>query len=225
MRVDVWSDVICPWCYIGKRKFEAAVAAFDGDVEVVWHPYQLDPRAPAEPTSVLDAYARKFGGPAEAVRIVEHLTAQAAAAGLDFHLEEAKRANTFDAHRLLGLALTEGRQNALKERLLQAYFTEGRNVADHSELAALAADVGLDREKVERFLASDDGVEATRAEIQEAYANGISAVPTFVFEGLWTVPGAQEAETFVRVLETVRERLEPKPDAAAAVCDDGSCEV
>jgi predicted DsbA family dithiol-disulfide isomerase len=174
---------------------------------------------------VLDAYARKFGGPAEAIRIVEHLTAQAAAAGLEFHLDEAKRANTFDAHRLLGLALTEGCQNELKERLLRAYFMEGRNVADHAELAALAADVGLDREKVERFLASDEGVEATKAEIQEAYANGISAVPTFVFEGLWTVPGAQEADTFVRVLETVRERLQPKPDATAGTCDDDTCAV
>jgi len=141
MLVEIYSDVVCPWCYIGKRRFEAALERFEGrdDVTVVYKPYQLDPRAPTEPTPVVDAYARKFGGPEDAMRIIERVTDTAAPEGLEFHLEIAQRANTFDAHRLLAYAHERGLQAAMKERLLQAYFVEGKDVADHAQLAALAA--------------------------------------------------------------------------------------
>ena len=213
MQVEIYSDVVCPWCYIGKRRFEEALSRFEGrdDVTVVFKPFQLDPNAPNVPTPVLDAYARKFGGPEEAARIMERVTSAAAPEGLDFHLEIAQRANTFDAHRLIAFADRHGRQAAMKERLLQAYFIEGRHVGDHEQLAELAADVGLDQDDVAAFLASDDGVAELRADLLESLERGVSAVPTFVFEGRWAVPGAQDADTMLRVLETVAEKLSAAP--------------
>jgi len=209
MLVEIYSDVVCPWCYIGKRRFEAALERFKGrdDVTVVFKPFQLDPRAPKEPTPVLDAYARKFGGPEEAARIMERVTDAAASDGLDFRLDIAQRANTFDAHRLLAFAHQRGHQDAMKERLLQAYFLEGKDVADHDQLAALAAEVGLDRDEVAAFLASDAGADALRDELRESLERGITAVPTFVFAGLWSVPGAQDPDIMLRVLEIVTEKL------------------
>ena len=209
MLVEIYSDVVCPWCYIGKRRFEAALARYDkrDDVTIVWKPFQLDPRAPKEPTPVIDAYARKFGGPDEAMRIIDRVTSMAEPEGLDFHLDEAQRANTFDAHRVIGLAARHGRQGEVKERLLRAYFTEGRNVGDADELADLAAEAGLDRAEVAAFLASDEGVAELQAQLRDAYERGITAVPTFVFEGKWSVPGAQDPDTMLLVLKRVEEKL------------------
>jgi predicted DsbA family dithiol-disulfide isomerase len=209
MLVEIYSDVVCPWCYIGKRRFEAALERFEGrdDVSVVYKPFQLDPRAPKEPTPVADAYARKFGGPDEAMRIIDRVTDTAAADGLGFHLDVAQRANTFDAHRLLAYANERGVQAAMKERLLQAYFTEGKDVADHEQLADLATDVGLDKGAVAAFLASEEGVDALRAELRDSLERGITAVPTFVFDGLWSVPGAQDPDTMLLVLQRVAEKL------------------
>jgi predicted DsbA family dithiol-disulfide isomerase len=214
MLVEIYSDVVCPWCYIGKRRFEAALERFDGrdDVTVVYKPYQLDPRAPREPTPVVDAYARKFGGPEEAMRIIQRVTDTAAPEGLDFHLDIAQRANTFDAHRLLAYAHDRGQQEAMNERLLQAYFVEGKDVADHEQLADLAAEVGLDRAAVATFLASDEGVDDLRDELRDSVERGITAVPTFVFAGLWSVPGAQDPDTMLRVLEIVTEKLAAAAD-------------
>jgi predicted DsbA family dithiol-disulfide isomerase len=221
MLVEIYSDVVCPWCYIGKRRFEAALERFDGrdDVTVVFKPFQLDPRAPTVPTPVADAYARKFGGPEEAGRIIEHMTATAAAEGLDFHLDIAQRANTFEAHRLLAFAHERGRQEDMKERLLLAYFVEGKDVANHEQLADLAADAGLDRAEVVAFLASDEGVDALREELRDSVERGITAVPTFVFGGLWSVPGAQDPDTMLRVLEIVREKLAAAESASPSSAD------
>jgi predicted DsbA family dithiol-disulfide isomerase len=204
--VEIYSDVVCPWCFIGKRRFEEALAGHPAadDFEVVFRPFQLDPTAPSEPTPVLDAYARKFGGPAEAVRIVHHLTEVAAGSGLTFHLEEALRANTFDAHRLLEHALdTEGPavQRDVKERLLEAYFINGENIADHPTLVRLAGAAGLDEARVATLLAGDEGGDELRARLQQAYELGVTAVPTFVFDERWSVPGAQEVDVFRRVLD------------------------
>src|SRR4051794_18030031 len=130
MLVEIYSDVVCPWCYIGKRRFEEALARRPdtADITVVWRPFQLDPNAPTTPSPVVDAYARKFGGEERAIQIVEHLSGVARDAGLDFHLDVAQRSNTLDAHRLLWFALERGGpalQGAMKERLLQAYFVDG----------------------------------------------------------------------------------------------------
>ena len=225
--VEIYSDVVCPWCYIGKRRFEKALAEFEGrdDVEVVWKPYQLDPRAPAQAAPALDAYARKFGGPDEALRITDHLADMGRAEGLDLDFTIAQRANTLDAHRLLWLAEHEGDQDAVKERLLRAYFTEGRDVSDVDELVALAADAGMDADRVRTYLASDEGTAEVRAEIAEAVERGITAVPTFVFEGQWAVPGAQDPDTMLMVLRRVQDRIVAPVPAAAEGCADDACEV
>lgn len=210
MLVEVWSDVVCPWCYIGKRRFAAATdelaedPSFGEPIEVVYRAYQLDPTAPPGTTMpVADAYARKFGGPERAAEIMAQLTDTAAADGLEFHLDDAKRANTRDAHRLLWFASERGEpgtQASLKERLLAAYFTRGLNIGDPDVLVTEAAAVGLDADAVRHFLDSDDGRDAVEADIQFAAEAGISAVPTYVIDRRWTIPGAQDPAVFVQVL-------------------------
>jgi len=234
MRVEIWSDVVCPWCYIGKRKFETALAGFEGrdDVEVVWRPFQLDPTAPAGTTTpVSEAYARKFGGPEKAAEIIGRVTAVAADAGIEFHMDVAQRANTLDAHALLGLALRDHGapvQNALKEALLDAYFTAGRNIADRDTLVELAAGAGMDADDVRRYLDDGAGLAETRAEIAHANELDVHSVPTFVFDGRWVVPGAQDVDVFSRVLARVAE-LERSEIAEiaepAATCADDTCDV
>jgi predicted DsbA family dithiol-disulfide isomerase len=205
MLVEIWSDVVCPWCYIGKRRFEAALARFAGreDVMVVYRAFQLDPTAPpGVATSVREVYDRKFG-PDQAVRLIDRVTTMAAEVGLDFHLERAQRANTLLAHQVLWLAEQDGNQEAMAERLLRAYFTEGRNLGDPDVLAELAAEVGLDHDDVLGALGDGTGSAEVSAEIEQAYELGITAVPTYVFDRRWSVPGAQDPETFLRVLERV----------------------
>ena len=225
MLVEIYSDVVCPWCYIGKRRFEEAMAQYPrrDEVTVVWKPFQLDPTARSTATPVAEAYAKKFGGVEQAQRIIATVTDTAASVGLEFHMDRALRANTLDAHRLIAFAHEVGGstlQGAMKERLLLAYFTEGANVADHTELTALAAEVGMDRSRVMELLAGDEGLSEVRAEIAEAAERDITAVPTFVFDGKWSVPGAQEPDTFLRVLN----KLMPDIDESL-VCEDIVCEV
>ncbi len=206
--MEIYSDVVCPWCYIGKRRFEAALARFEGagEVEVVWRPFQLDPGAPVTPTPVREAYARKFGGPEAATAVIERVTTAAAGDGIELRLDIAQRANTFDAHRLLWWAEGHGHQDELEEALMRAYFTQGRDVGDRGELAAIAGEAGLDPAAAAAFLASDEGRADVRAQLDQAYEKGITAVPTFVFAGTWAVPGAQEPDTMLLVLERVAAR-------------------
>jgi predicted DsbA family dithiol-disulfide isomerase len=216
--VEVWSDVVCPWCYIGKRRFETAVArlaedpGFAHDLEVVYRPFQLDPNVPPGTTMpAIEAYARKFGGLERAAAIIAHVTGIAAAEGLEFHLERAQRANTRDAHRALWYALEtgpRGAQAALKERLLAAYFTDGSSVADAELLATEAAEAGLDRDDILRMLASDDGIAEVTASLAFAADAGITAVPTYVIDGRWSIPGAQDPDVFVQVLRRLADRVE-----------------
>jgi predicted DsbA family dithiol-disulfide isomerase len=204
--VEIWSDVVCPWCYIGKRRFEKAIAELDNEIEVsmVFRPFQLDPTAsPGKSGPVLDAYAKKFGGLERAHEIIDHVTTVAAESGLQFRMDRALRANTLLAHRMLWLAQATGQQIALKERLLQAYFIDGLDIGDPDTLATCAAEVGLDADRVRAFLDSDDGLVEVRNEMQSAAELEVTAVPTFVFDGKWMVPGAQEPDTFVQVLRRV----------------------
>jgi predicted DsbA family dithiol-disulfide isomerase len=206
--VEVWSDVVCPWCFIGKRRFERAVADVADEIEVRWtyRPYQLDPTAsPGKATPVIEGYAKKFGGPERAAQIIEQVTAVAAGEGLEFRMDRALRANTLLAHRLLWLTEATGHQHAMKERLLQAYFHDGLDIGDPGVLAGCAADIGLEREAVRAFLDSDDGVAEVQTMLQFAAEHEITAVPTFVIAGApggqsWMVPGAQDAEVFASVL-------------------------
>lgn len=207
--VEIWSDVVCPWCYIGKRRFETAVAELAGeiDVDIVFRPFQLDPTAsPGKSTPVIETYAKKFGGYERAHEIIDHVTQIAAESGLHFQMDRALRANTLLAHRLLWLAETTGHQGALKERLLQAYFIDGLDIGDPDVLASCCADVGLDHDRTRAFLDSDGGLEEVRHELQNAAELDITAVPTCVFDGKWMVPGAQEPTTFVDVLRSVVAR-------------------
>ena len=206
VEVEIWSDVICPWCYIGKRRFEAAIAEVSDeiDVDIVFRPYQLDPTAsPGKAGPVLDAYAKKFGSVERAHEIIDHVTAVAAASDIEFRMDRALRANTFLSHRLLWLAQATGHQIALKERLLQAYFIDGLDIGDPEVLARCANEVGLDHDGVRAFLDSDDGVDEVRRDLGSAHELEITAVPTFVFDGKWMVPGAQDPDTFVQVLRRV----------------------
>jgi predicted DsbA family dithiol-disulfide isomerase len=217
--IDIFSDVVCPWCYIGKRRFETGLEQIDDDLgvdfDVTYHAYQLDPTAaPGVATPVREAYAKKFGGVERADEILTHVTTTAAEDGITFHMDRALRANTLLAHRLIWLAGqpdSPAAQAAMKERLMQAYFTDGEHVGSPEVLAACAAELGFDRNEVEEFLSSDRGVAEVRAEIDDAQTNGITAVPTYVFNGEWAVPGAQDADTFEKVLRKM---------AATALADD-----
>ena len=206
MSVEIWSDVVCPWCYIGKRRWEKAVEQLAGEVEfeVVYRAYQLDPTAsPGTSGPVKDAYAKKFGGPERAEQIIDHVTSVAAEEGLEFRMDRALRANTLLAHRLLWLAEATGHQYALKERLLKAYFCDGLDVGDPDVLAECAAEVGMPADRVREYLLSDDGIEQVRQQLQFAAHAEITAVPTFVIDGRWAVPGAQDPDTFVNVIRRV----------------------
>ena len=209
MQVEIWSDVVCPWCYIGKRRFERAAAelADDVDLEVTYRPYQLDPTAKlGMATPVFQVYSRKFGGPERAADILERLCAIADSEGLEFRMDRALRANTLLAHRLLWLAQATGHQLALKERLLKAYFTDGLDVGDPEVLAGCAADVGMPPDRVLAFLASDDGVSEVAAEMRVAVEAEITGVPTYVLDGRWAIPGAQDPDTFVTMIRRMLGR-------------------
>ena len=216
MIVEVWSDVVCPWCYIGKRRFERALdqlagdPTFDIDVDVVFRPFQLDPHAPPGTSMpVAEVYARKFGGPDRAAAIIENITSIAAAEGLDFRLDRARRASTRDAHRVLDYAAdggAPGTQAALKERLLTAYFTNGEDVGDHDVLVRAATEVGLDGDEVRTLLDSETGLAELQAAAATAAEAGITAVPTYVIDGRWSIPGAQDPDVFVQVLRRLAAR-------------------
>ncbi|CAN5418053.1 DsbA family oxidoreductase [soil metagenome] len=206
LTVEIWSDVVCPWCYIGKRRWETAAALLHDEVElnVVFRPFQLDPTAlPGTSTPVIEAYAKKFGGEERAQQLIDNVTSIAAGEGLQFRMDLALRANTLLAHRLLWVAEATGHQYALKERLMRAYFCDGLDIGDIETLADCAHDVGMAREQVLAFLHSDDGIAEVQAFLSQATEAEITAVPTFVFDGRWMVPGAQDAETFVSVVRRV----------------------
>jgi predicted DsbA family dithiol-disulfide isomerase len=203
MRIDIWSDIVCPWCYIGETRFDRALARFDGEVTIRRHPFQLDPEAPVPGIPARERYAKKFGD--EAPSIEERVTREAAAEGLHFDFGSALTANTFDAHRALAFARANGDEHELERSLFAAYFTEGLDISDSDVLVRRGADAGLDDEALATYLASDDGVDLVRQELVAAFDHGITAVPSFVFNGEFLVPGAVDTDTFVRILEQMRD--------------------
>lgn len=217
MLVEIWSDVVCPWCYIGKRRFEKALAEYraesgdDGEeIEIRFMPFMLDPTAPTEAKPVKEVYEKKFGGPEAAQQIFDRVTSEAAGEGLAFKMDIAQRANTLSAHRLLVLAEREGCQAPLKERLMQAYFTEGADIGDHDRLIAYGEEVGLDPETTRAWLQGDGGRAEVADSLEFAAANGLASVPTYVFDRRVAVPGAQPSEVFARVLSRVAETDGPE---------------
>jgi predicted DsbA family dithiol-disulfide isomerase len=225
--IEVWSDIACPWCYVGKRRLESAVARFpQGKVEVVWRAFELDPTAPRvrdAKVSQAERLARKYGVPvAQAEGMLQRMTDLAAVDGLAFHFERMQSGNTFDAHRLLHLALERGVQDAVKERFLRAYLCEGEAIGEPEVLARLGSEAGLDREEVRAVLASDTYGREVRADEARAHALQITGVPFFLLGGRYAVAGAQSAETLLEVL--TRASREMGTDAAeGAVCGPNGC--
>ncbi|HYW25916.1 MAG TPA: DsbA family oxidoreductase [Terriglobales bacterium] len=204
MKVEIWSDVVCPWCYIGKRRFESGLAAFEqrDEVEVQWRSFELDPRAPrTSDGDQVERLARKYGMTREAALAAQaRVTGLAAEEGLAYRLDLARPANTFDAHRLLHLAAERGVQGAAEERLFAAYFTEGRALSDPETLVALAGEVGLDEAAAREVLQGDAYAEAVAGDEREAAALGISGVPFFVIDRRYGISGAQPADLIQRAL-------------------------
>jgi predicted DsbA family dithiol-disulfide isomerase len=204
MKIEIWSDIACPWCYLGKHRFEEALAQFEGrdDVDVTYRSFQLDPTAPSVAQGSLnELLSKKFGMPlAQAEAMNARMTAMGEPEGIAFHFDRARPANTFDAHRLVHLANENGKGAAMKERLFQAYFRDGLVVSDPDTLAELADEEGLDARPM---LASAEYADDVRADIERARDLGISGVPFFVFDEKYGVSGAQTADVLVATLREV----------------------
>ena len=231
MEVEIFSDVVCPWCAIGKRRFEAALERFDQqeEVDVHWRAFELDPSAPASSdVDVATHLAEKYGmSRAQAIASQERLADLAAAEGLEFHFELAKRANTFDAHRLLHYAHEVGAQDALKERLFRAYFTEGEEIADHATLVRLGSEVGLDSDKSAEVLESGRYATEVRADEAAARELGVTGVPFFVIDRRYGISGAQSPEMILQVLNEAWAKAHPLVVSRdpGECCEDGSCPI
>jgi predicted DsbA family dithiol-disulfide isomerase len=229
VEVEIWSDIACPWCYIGKRRFEAALAKFEhrDDVHVTWRSFELDPSAPEEREGDRSTrLAEKYGITVERAKQMEQQVTDAAAGeGLDFRFDVQRSGATFDGHRVVHLAAEHGLQDAMKERLLHAYFTEGQLMSDHDTLVRLAVEVGLDEDEVRATLASDRFATEVRGDERMAGQFGISAVPTFVVDRALGASGAHPPEALMELLRQGWERSVPVPVIAGGEsCDvDGNC--
>ncbi len=205
LKVEIWSDIACPWCYVGKRRFEAALAGFEhrDQVEVSWRSFELDPGAPREREGDrIEHLARKYGTSREqAERMLEQMTAVAAGEGLDFRFDIARSGNTFDAHRLTHLAAAHGRQDAMKERLFRAYLSEGEVIGDPAVLERLGLEVGLPEHELRELLAGDRYAAEVREDEQLAASLAITAVPFFVVDRAIAASGAQPPELLRELLD------------------------
>jgi predicted DsbA family dithiol-disulfide isomerase len=205
MQVEIWSDVVCPWCYLGKRRFERALSDFAhaDDVQVVYRSFELDPAAPANATTpVIEVLADKYGmSQAQAARAQHEMTVRAAGDGLTFRMDGLRSGNTRDAHRLIQLAKERGRQADMVERLHRAHFTDADSVFDHEALTRLAVEVGLDRDEVASVLASDAYADHVDTDEAMARAIGTTGVPLFVIDRKYGISGAQPSDMITQVLE------------------------
>jgi predicted DsbA family dithiol-disulfide isomerase len=208
MKIEIWSDVVCPFCYMGKRKFEIALGQFAhrDSIEVLWHSFQLNPEFKEINGDIHDYLAEKYGRTREWAKEMNATVAAAAKeVGLHYDFDNAIPVNTFDAHRLIHLAKDHGLQGEAEERLFSAYFTEGKNLGDHKTLVDLAADIGLDREEAGKVAGSSDYADAVTKDEKEAEELGIHAVPFFVFNRRYGVSGAQPSHQFLETLNRVWE--------------------
>ena len=229
MKVDIWSDIACPWCYVGKRRFEKALAHFPhrDAVEVTWRAFELDPSAPAGPGQPHQEHlAAKYQVSAEqAGAMVQQMAQTAAAEGLTYRPEIARTANSFDAHRLLHLARARGVYDAVHERLFAAYFSNGEAIGDRETLITIALETGLDGDEARAVLEGDAYAEDVRTEEATARSLGISGVPFFVFDRSLGVSGAQSPDVLLEVLSQAWEQAHPLTMVGgnAEQCADGSC--
>lgn len=232
MRIDVWSDVVCPWCFVGLANLDRALEVASGvdEVHVVLHSFQLDPRAVTQsPEEHTRALARKYGTSVEQVRLnQDRLTALGAERGLDLRFDRAISGNTYDAHRLLHLALERGVQRLLKDRLGRAYYTDGEPIGAHDTLRKAAVDVGLDPAEVDEVLAGDAYADAVADDIAAARELDITGVPFFVVDGRFALSGAQPPELLLRVLRNAQAEQAAASTGAGSVgqgCGPEGCAV
>jgi predicted DsbA family dithiol-disulfide isomerase len=235
MKVEIWSDVMCPFCYIGKRKFEKALEQFPQKdrVEIEWKSFQLNPDMKTEPGKSINDYLAEVKGwePAYAEEVNNHVTKIAAEVGLEYNMDKAVVANSFDAHRFVQYAKTQGKGDEAEEQLFKAYFTDGKNTSDHATLIQLGTEIGLDPAAIARTLAGTDFGDHVRKDIYEAQQVGARGVPFFVLDRKYAVSGAQPSETFLDALEKSFgewEKANPSPlthlAAGAACTPDGKCD-
>jgi predicted DsbA family dithiol-disulfide isomerase len=232
LSVEVWSDIACPWCYVGKRRLEQALARFPhrDAVEITWRAFQLDPSAPRVQDAAISyaqRLAKKYGrSEKQAQEMIDNMVKVAAADGLAFDFTHIRPGNTFDAHRLLHLAREQGLGDALKERLFAAYLEQGKAVGDPETLLSLASEVGLDADRAQALLQSDEYSDEVREEQQEARELGVSGVPFFVLGRTYAVSGAQPAEL---LLQALSRAWDDTPDLtnleseSGAVCGPDGC--
>jgi predicted DsbA family dithiol-disulfide isomerase len=207
IKVDIWSDVQCPWCYIGKRKFEAGAVEFGEDVDVEYHSYELAPDTPVDFVGgPVEYLSERKGLPRDQVKqMLANVTEVAESVGLHYAYDDVKQTNTIKAHELIHYAKNKGRQLEMKERLLAAYFVEGRHIGRIDDLADLAAERAFDRADVVRSLTEAEFLPDVKADQAQANEYGIRGVPFFVIDGKYGVSGAQEAATFAQILQQVRD--------------------
>jgi predicted DsbA family dithiol-disulfide isomerase len=230
MTIEIWSDVMCPFCYIGKRKFEKALAQFPQreSVDIVWKSFQLNPNLVTDPTKNTTAHLAEAKGWTldYAKGMTNHVVELAKQVGLNYDFDKAVVANSFDAHRFSAFAKTKGRQDAAEERLFAAYFTEGRNTADHATLIELGENIGLNGAEVKAMLDSDAFADDVKREISEAQQLGIRGVPFFLLDKKYGVSGAQESAVFLQALtQTFKEMEKTDPSVVEGeICAiDGNC--
>lgn len=237
MKIEVFSDIACPFCYIGKRKLEEALQQFThaNQVEVIWKSYQLDPNALVyNGQDYYESLAAKFGSIEQAKQMTANVAQQAKQIGLSFHFDTMKTTNTIHAHRLLQFAKTEGKAGVVKAELFQAHFTDGKDVANLEVLALIAANAGLPASETKKVLEDPQSYhQEVIADIDEAKEFGVTGVPYFIFNRKYAISGAQPTETFLQALQKVWEEeqsaavfesLTPESDQSAA-CQDGSCDT
>ena len=230
MKVEVWSDIMCPFCYIGKRNYEKALSTFSNqeEVDIEWHSFQLDPTIPPHAEKKENVYqylAEKKGISYErSAELHRALIQTAKAAGLDYHFDKAIVANSFDAHRMIQLAKTKGLGDAAEERLFRAYFTEGRDFGDHDVLVELGTEIGLPETEIRTVLDSEEFANKVEQDIDEAASLGIQGVPFFVFDRRYAISGAQPPELFLSTLEqSFREWKTANPLSATTVSEGAVC--
>ncbi len=220
MRVEIWSDVVCPWCYIGKRHFEQALESFEhrDEVEVTWRSFELDPGHPRSYDGDLSqALADKYGTSREQARaMIDGMSERARSVGLDYDLHNAVPTNTFDAHRLIHLATERGHQDLAEERLFTAYMTEGADVGDHGTLVRLAGEIGLDEAEAEAVLAGSDYADAVREDERRAGQIGVTGVPFSVIDGAFGISGAQPAELMLSGLRQAHAAATERAEAGVS---------
>ncbi len=229
IEVDIWSDIVCPFCYIGKRHFEQALeqAGLSDSVEVTWHSFELDPSAETKPgASIYEELGRRKGwSPEQSREIHNQVTEKAKEAGLDYQFDKTVPANSRNAHRLLHLAKKHGVQDDVKERLLKAYFTDGKNIDDYEFLAETGVSAGLAKEDIQSILKNEKYDQEIRQDIEDARKIGIQGVPFFVLSRKYAVSGAQPVDVFVQALKKVKEESGiSETDSGDAFCEpDGNC--